>query len=191
LSVHFLTDGDDSWKSNFDDDKKPFRLCIYILYRNEGSDGLTRLLKKKKKDLKPMLVFPRVFVDYRYAIFHSVTFPDETLFAKFRVSFFRQNDISRFRLSCYVRGWYCEVPSIKLGHVIHLLSVHFLTDGDDSWKSNFDDDKKPFRLFIYILYRNEGSDGLTRLLTATENIRMILADLDYPVMFEGDTVHVP
>jgi hypothetical protein len=25
-----------------------------------------------------------------------------------------------------------EVPSIKLGHVIHLLSVHFLTDGDDS-----------------------------------------------------------
>jgi hypothetical protein len=25
-----------------------------------------------------------------------------------------------------------EVPSIKLGHVIHLLSVRFLTDGDDS-----------------------------------------------------------
>jgi hypothetical protein len=25
-----------------------------------------------------------------------------------------------------------EVPSIKLGHVIHLLSVHFLTDGEDS-----------------------------------------------------------
>jgi hypothetical protein len=25
-----------------------------------------------------------------------------------------------------------EVPSIKLGHVIHLLSVHFFTDGDDS-----------------------------------------------------------
>jgi hypothetical protein len=24
-----------------------------------------------------------------------------------------------------------EVPSIKLGHVIHLLSVHFLIDGDD------------------------------------------------------------
>ena len=34
-----------------------------------------------------------------------------------------------------------EVPSIKLGHVIHLLLVHFFTDGDDSWKSNFDDDK--------------------------------------------------
>jgi hypothetical protein len=33
-----------------------------------------------------------------------------------------------------------EVPSIKLGHVIHLLSVHFFIDGDDSWKSNFDDD---------------------------------------------------
>jgi hypothetical protein len=25
-----------------------------------------------------------------------------------------------------------EVPSIKLGHVIHLLSVHFFTDGDNS-----------------------------------------------------------
>jgi len=56
--------------------------------------------KKKKKRLKPILVFPWVFVDYRYAAFHSVTFPDETLFAKFRVSFLRQNDISLFRLSC-------------------------------------------------------------------------------------------
>ena len=26
-----------------------------------------------------------------------------------------------------------EIPSIKLGHVIHLLSVHFLTDGEDSY----------------------------------------------------------
>jgi hypothetical protein len=31
------------------------------------------------------------------------------------------------------------------------LSVHFLTDGDDSWKSNFDDDKKPFRFFGCLL----------------------------------------
>jgi hypothetical protein len=29
-----------------------------------------------------------------------------------------------------------EAPSIKLRHVIHLLSVHFLTDGDDSWRQD-------------------------------------------------------
>jgi hypothetical protein len=44
-----------------------------------------------------------------------------------------------------------EVPSIKLGHVKHLLSVHFFTDGDDSWNSNFDDDKKRFRFFGCLL----------------------------------------
>ena len=44
-----------------------------------------------------------------------------------------------------------EVPSIKLEHVIHLLSVHFFTYGDDSWKSNFDDDKKRFRFLGCLL----------------------------------------
>jgi hypothetical protein len=44
---------------------------------------------------------------------------------------------------------------IKLGHVIHLLSVHFLTDGDDSWKSNFEnilihENQIDILIYIYI-----------------------------------------
>jgi hypothetical protein len=40
----------------------------------------------------------------------------------------RHQDLTIIRANEHVN----EVPSIKLGHVIHLLSVHFLTDGDDS-----------------------------------------------------------
>jgi hypothetical protein len=47
-----------------------------------------------------------------------------------RMTVYRQQ--TRHQDLTIIRAYVNEVPSINLGHVIHLLSVHFLTDGDDS-----------------------------------------------------------
>jgi hypothetical protein len=49
--------------------------------------------------------------------------------------------------------WY----TVLYHHTMYVISLsHFFTDGDDSWKSNFDDDKKRFRflgsLLLFIIF---------------------------------------
>jgi hypothetical protein len=137
LLVHFLTDGDDSWKSNFDDDKKPFRFfgcfllfiifffCNTLYKRLEASDNHTTYLSH--------------WISKCIMVWVQIPSREEQKFDSSKIFL---HDISCITVKVSAFLYVNEVPSIKLGHVIHLLSVHFLTDGDDSWKSNFDDDKK-------------------------------------------------